>query len=263
MRSIDFTHSRAALVVAHPGHELRAYYWALLARPQVFILTDGSGRSGGPRLDSTTKILEQIGAKSGCIYGRLTDRQVYSAIIGQEINLFIGLVEELAETLIYEKIDYIVGDALEGYNPAHDVCRLIINAAVEIASRMKGQSIPNFDILLTSKSGDYSEALFENAIWLHLEDDVLARKLESARAYPKLTGDVERILKREGIQAIRTECLRPVPTGIRENFTVELPYYEAYGEKQVAAGLYENVLRYREHFVPLAQALHQYLNDRD
>src|SRR5438045_2417004 len=127
---IDFTHRRAALVVAHPGHESRVYYWALLACPQVFILTDGSGHLGKPRLDSTTKVLEQIGARAGRIYGRLTDRQIYSAIMGQEFQLFIDLAEELAAALLSDQIDYVVGDAQEGYNPAHDLCRLIINAAI-------------------------------------------------------------------------------------------------------------------------------------
>lgn len=32
---------RAALVVAHPGHELRVYGWLEQARPRVFVLTDG------------------------------------------------------------------------------------------------------------------------------------------------------------------------------------------------------------------------------
>jgi hypothetical protein len=262
MSSIDLTHGRAALVVAHPGHELRVYSWALLARPEVFILTDGSGHSGKPRLDSTTKILEQIRANRGAIYGRFTDRRIYSAIIGQEVDLFIDLVEELAQSLLREEMDYVVGDAMEGYNPAHDMCRLIINAAVDIASRTKGQPIPNFDILLTGNGSEHPEAPVENAIRLHLDEDVLARKLESMRAYSELTSEVESILEREGIQAIRVECLRPVPTPFRDNDTVERPYYEDYGGKQVAAGFYEKVLRYREHFEPLAQALRQYVSDR-
>lgn len=261
--AIDFTHRRAALVVAHPGHELRVYSWALAACPQVFILTDGSGHSGKSRLDSTTKVLEQIGAKAGHIYGRLTDRKIYSAIMGQELNLFIDLAEELAEALLREQIDYVVGDALEGYNPAHDICRLIINAAVEIASCTRGQSIPNFDILLTGKPSDYPEACFENAIWLYLEEDVFARKLECLRAYSELAGEVERIIKQEGMQAIRSECLRPVTTRMYESFTEERPYYEIYGERQVAAGVYEKVLRHQKHFRPLAHALHQYVKSRD
>src|ERR671917_288531 len=53
---------KAALVVAHPGHELCVYGWLEQARPRVFVLTDGSGRSGIPRLQSTTKILARHGA---------------------------------------------------------------------------------------------------------------------------------------------------------------------------------------------------------
>jgi hypothetical protein len=33
------------------------------------------------------------------------------------------------------------------------------------------------------------------------------------------------------------------------------PYYEEYGEKRVAEGKYGEVIRYREHVLPLAEAL--------
>jgi hypothetical protein len=35
----------------------------------------------------------------------------------------------------------------------------------------------------------------------------------------------------------------------------EVPYYETYGEQRVAAGAYDRVLRFREHLLPLADAL--------
>jgi hypothetical protein len=34
-----------------------------------------------------------------------------------------------------------------------------------------------------------------------------------------------------------------------------MPFYERYGEQQVAAGLYTYVIRHREHLKPLADAL--------
>ncbi|HEX8245140.1 MAG TPA: hypothetical protein VF541_16635, partial [Longimicrobium sp.] len=46
-----------ALVVAHPGHELRVYGWMERARPLVFVLTDGSGSGSEGRLESTTGVL--------------------------------------------------------------------------------------------------------------------------------------------------------------------------------------------------------------
>ena len=38
-------------------------------------------------------------------------------------------------------------------------------------------------------------------------------------------------------------------------FTREAPFYETHGEKQVAAGRYADVIRYRSHIAPLVAAL--------
>ena len=51
--------------------------------------------------------------------------------------IFRRTCEELCEAFVAERIDYVAGDAFEGYNPMHDVCRLVINAAVTIATRIK------------------------------------------------------------------------------------------------------------------------------
>src|SRR5215470_17021527 len=60
----------AALVISHPGHELRLFGWLRLAKPSVFILTDGSGRSDASRIASTSRILASAGANPGGIFGR-------------------------------------------------------------------------------------------------------------------------------------------------------------------------------------------------
>jgi hypothetical protein len=245
----------AALVIAHPGHELRVYQWLCLTRPLCFVFTDGSGKSGKARLDSTTRLLEQNGARKGCIYGRLTDREIYSAIINGNLDLFIQLCEELVRELVHKEIDCVVGDAIEGYNPAHDVCRFMINAAVEIASRKRNQPLMNFEVSLTGETANWAEARVGEAIRIHLDEEGLSRKLEAAHGYHELAGDVDRILKREGIQALQTEWLKPVSNWAISPSQPEFPYYELHGEKQVAAGYYEQVLRYREHVLPIARAL--------
>src|SRR5688572_8495805 len=130
--------ARTALVISHPGHELMVHGWLETTRPLVFVFTDGSGRSNQSRLASTTKILNQAGAKCGRIYGRLTDAAAYAAILNHEFDLFVGLAGELCEAFAAERIDYVAGDAFEGYNPMHDVCRLVINTAVTVAKRLRG-----------------------------------------------------------------------------------------------------------------------------
>jgi hypothetical protein len=255
--SIPFSNSGAALVIAHPGHELRVYQWLRLARPVCFVLTDGSGRSGKSRLDSTTMLLEQNGAQPGCIYGRLPDHAFYAAIIKGEFKLFIDLAGELAWELMRPDIAYVVGDAIEGYNPVHDLCRFMINTAVRIANRKRNQPLLNFEVFLTSHAGNLPEKI-SGDMWLDLDEESLSKKLEAARAYPEIASDVDRILNQDGVHAIQTERLHLARNGSPGDGAAETPYYELHGEKQVAAGHYEHVLRYREHVIPVVEALRYY-----
>src|SRR6476620_6764836 len=145
-----FSHDlrRAALVVAHPSHELCIHGWLQQTRPYICVLTDGGGRSGQSRLSRTTDVLARAGAVQGDIYGRLTDREIYSAILRNDSELFVMLVKELAETFVAQQIDYVVGDADEGYNVTHDICRVIIDAAVALAEQMYGHHVTRFDFPL-------------------------------------------------------------------------------------------------------------------
>src|SRR6267142_5714397 len=139
---------RTALVIGHPGHELLLHGWLEVTHPFVFVFTDGSGRSNQSRLPSTTKILNQTGAKCGSVYGRLTDAAGYAAILSHEFDLFVQLARELAGAFVAERIDYVAGDAFEGYNPMHDACRLVVDAAVTVANRMRGHRVANFEFSL-------------------------------------------------------------------------------------------------------------------
>src|SRR5688500_19310283 len=96
------TDARAALIVAHPGHELRVYGWLETARPRVYVLTDGSGRSQRSRAASTDAVLEAAGASRGGVYARLTDAELYAAILDHDHKLFIGLADQLADAFLRE-----------------------------------------------------------------------------------------------------------------------------------------------------------------
>ena len=248
--------TRAALVIAHPGHELLVHGWLELVRPFVFVLTDGSGRTNQSRLESTTEIVNQTGAKLGCIYGRLSDRAAYSAILDREFDVFIRLAKELAEAFIAQRIDYVAGDAAEGYSPTHDICRLIINAAVKIACQRTDQAVANFEFTLVRPPAADLAALHPDDIRLQLDEEAFGRKLASAKGYAALTSEVSAALSRESPDAYRIECLHRVDGSYDAcGWDRERPFYEDYGEKQVAAGYYQRVLRYHEHIEPLAAAL--------
>jgi len=255
--------TKTALVVGHPGHELRVFHWLEMMRPTVFVLTDGSGSLGQSRLPSTTRILDQVSAAKGSFYGRLTDKEAYRAILDRQIDLFGALVHELAEHFLDEQVEYVAGDAREGYNPSHDVCRLLIDAAVEAASRRSGRRIGNFEFVLTGAPDNFPEHGGNGAtgangfVRLQLDDPAFARKMTAAHCYAELHEEVEDAIAQNRVEAFRLECLRPVTQPESLFARDHKPYYEQHGENRVADGHYREVIRYREHFLPLAEGLWQ------
>lgn len=255
---------RAILVIAHPGHELRVHGWLETMAPAVWILTDGSGHTGRSRIDSTTRVLKSTGAVPGPVYGSMSDADLYNTVLGFDHRPFLELVDKLAAAILHEQVDCIAGDAEEGYNPGHDTCRLIINAAVKLVQRKSGKPIRNYDFTLVGPPDQCPDDVRDHSLWLNLDDEAFARKLSAARNYPELQMEVETALNGTGVRdtgRFRVECLRRVNShslAIR-SLEDEPPFYEQYGEKQVKSGYYSHVLRYSEHMLPLARALDSYV----
>jgi hypothetical protein len=266
-----------AIVVAHPGHEVRVHGWLERESPSVFVLTDGAGRTGQPRIEATREYLKRFRLRPGCIFGRFADTEVYRTVLAREFDTFLRLSEELAEAFIAAGVSRVVGDSSEGYNTTHDICRLVTNAAVEMASRARGEAIASYDFPVVNRPDHCRADLRERSIWLRLDDETFARKLAAAfEFYPelaaetrdalqgrgdetvveyfKLDGDEHAATDLKGLEVFRVECLRPVSPS-DSPFESRTPFYELLGEKRVAEGFYERVIRYREHLRPLADAL--------
>ncbi len=230
----------AVLVVGHPGHELRLHRWLELRRPRVHVLTDGSGPDRPGRLEQTTAVLAGAGATPGAIYGRFTDRAVYAALLAGDARAFCALVDELADDL--HNADCVVADAAEGYNPTHDLCRMIVDAAV----RRLGRRVPSYEFSLAPDAAPRSPA-----VALELDDDAFDRKLAAARGYRGLEAEVAEIAQR-GLDVLACEVLSvaaPAPE------FAEPPFYEAFGAARVAEGRYAETIRYRPHVARVAAAL--------
>jgi hypothetical protein len=243
------------LIVGHPGHELRVYGWLTSARPVVHVLTDGSGSIGQARIDSTSTLLARVGATRGSIYGRLTDREVYRAILGGDHGRFIALATELADEIERDGITLVAGDAVEGFNPSHDACRYVINAAVRLASRRSSRTIACYGFPLDG-APDCAGKGEAGGLRLQLDDEMLQRKLDAAHAYTEMRSEVARALERYGAEPFRAEYLCPVDLADRYGWeTGRVPFYESYGAERVASGIYQHVVTFSDHVKPLADAL--------
>jgi hypothetical protein len=267
----------AAIVVAHPGHEVRVHGWLERESPLVFVLTDGAGRTGQPRIEATGEYLKRFHLRPGCIFGRFADTEIYRTVLAREFDAFLRLSEELAEAFVAAGVRRVAGDASEGYNSTHDIARLVTNAAIEMACRATGESIANYEFPVVYRPDHCAESLRPASVWLRLDDETFARKIAAAfEFYPELAAETRDALRGnghqkfadhfklkagehaatalEGLEVFRVECLRPVSTSASP-FESQKPFYELQGEMRVAEGVYEKVIRFGDHIRPLARAL--------
>jgi hypothetical protein len=220
------------------------------------VLTDGSGHAGVSRVPSTLEVLRRSGARPGPVLGRFLDPELYEVILDGRIDVLTALAGEIAAALAEHGVERLAGDAIEGFNPSHDICRLLADAAATEAARRTGHPITCYDFLLEGRPDDCGGR--SGDLRLELSAGELERKLAAARAYPEMAGEVERALERHGVEPFRVECLRQVdPEARAEDLVADPPFYEIHGERQVAAGHYRRVLRFREHFLPLVRALRE------
>jgi hypothetical protein len=247
----------ALLVIAHPGHELRAFGWMMRNRPQVWVLTDGSGRNMAPRIETTRASLSRHGATIGGWFGPYSDREIYSWVLEGNVEPFVECAASLADRIESEGIGLVVGDAREGRIMSHDVLRFALNAAV-VRARKKGTSVRNFDFVLDSIPRQRPSG--GGAISLSLNDEEFAAKYAAAQNYEELKTEVDKALQLYGEAPFRTEIFEPVEDDARlDDLPSETPHYERHGEEQVKLGVYPAVIRYRDHVLPLAQEIRRQL----
>lgn len=91
---------RWALVVGHPGHELRAFHFCERARPSLAVITDGSGSHGIPRIAETRQLAEELGVSPSAVFGVLTDRKAYALLQSGDRAALMQIVDTLARAFV-------------------------------------------------------------------------------------------------------------------------------------------------------------------
>ncbi len=240
----------ALLVVAHPGHELRLHGWLERVRPTVAILTDGSGGVGVARLETTRRLLAQVGARPAALFGPCTDRALYAAILEGDLGFFQRLLERIHLSAATCGARLLVSDAAEGFNPAHDLCHHLTAMVAEMTG------LAHFDFPLEGAPDSCPVELADQAPILALDAAALARKRAAAEAYAELRDELVRAESRFGASMLARERLRPSAASRMEaRQRMGPPYFELHGERMVAEGRYREVLRESTHLLPLLERL--------
>lgn len=242
----------SALIIAHPGHELLLHHWLERARPTVFALTDGSGSRASDRRSTSRRIIQATGSHVGPSFGIASDRRWYDAILDGDDRLFLDAVRLIGEVCVDRRIARVVCDAVEFFNPMHDLCTAVAQAVTGMLAQHRGSAVELLDFAI--ERGEQRRDV--PALALDLDEAALARKSAAANSYRELTEEVDRAHRIDHSESHAVERL------FRVNFDAawpeapaEEPYYERFGRQRVAEGIYSRLITYRGHVRPLALAV--------
>ncbi len=248
------------LLVAHPGHELRIYQWVRQARPHVVVLTNGDGSIGQPRLDHSRQLLTPLGVQIREDWlASVPDSHIYNALLQTGPSPFKAWLAQLIEIGKQGHFDTVVADQAEGYNPSHDLCRVLANCLVQELQRA-GVSVRNLEFPLIGHSCDPARQI-DAQTEVSLSGDELHHKLSVMRLYAKQTSPVleqelQTMLGTYGEASFAKECLylaSQTPYEFNELPSI-LPEFERIGQERFRAGIYQHVIR-AEHLRQLVQSM--------
>ena len=251
------TEDTPLLICGHPGHEVRCHGWMSRHRPMVLVLTSGGGASKTGRTTSTRRVVEEAGARCGALMGEFSDTEIYDFMRSGEAGALAAWTEQVGRIIAEHRPGTVVTDMVEGFNPSHDLVAFLTRLAVEHAARLGWQPARTLCQPLESRPDRAWDGRLRPEVTLSLTDAELIRKLKAARDYPELAQEVERALGEHSACAFRTECLYALPgtDDLISQLPSPKPFYEIFGERQVAAGKYASVIRHADHVEPLGRAI--------
>ena len=84
------------------------------------------------------------------MFGPLTDREAYAALMAADATPFVTCVNALADTLLTEGVRAVLVDAAEGYNPVHDVCHTAMTPIATASTTIARAGVAIRDIVSRS-----------------------------------------------------------------------------------------------------------------
>jgi hypothetical protein len=119
---------RRLMVFGHPAHELAVFGVLQRYRPSIVIITDGGSPS---RLEQSRIGLASIGLLGHATFLNYTESSFYKALIEGDVALFDDVAQRLRSVVGAARPEQVFCDAIEFYNPVHDITLPIVRAALD------------------------------------------------------------------------------------------------------------------------------------
>jgi len=235
-------------VFSHPNHELASLGRISRLQPcRIMYITDGGGEN---RCNETKNVLSELGLTDNAVFMNLSEDSFYNAILNLDYEYFQKISQGIMDELKCETSPYIFCDAVEFYNPIHDLTFPIVQS-LSLSSTV-------FEIPLAHQTlaGDVvlqkpSERLKSNSICISLtESEKKMKDYLFQSKYNSLGDEMDRLIEAD-VSLTKFEWL------IKDRDCPILPMcdqvirYDIRGSELTSKMIYDQPITYREHYVPL------------
>lgn len=245
-------------VFSHPNHEMAVFGLLQRLRPWLVFLTDGGGEE---RVKQTKRGLHQIGLLDRAVFVNHPEESFYEGLLQKNLRFFEEIKSLLGSLIRSSRPDQILCDAVEFYNPVHDMALPLVMGAVGIGG-------PIFEVPLVYQKDTGDEDREEYQIqrappeWdkeqtlTPLTKDELASKMQMFKGNYEILQDVVlNGLKCAPAETSASEAVIRSRNPLREPEPSVILRYDWRAKKLLAAGKVKRIITRDDNYLPVAKAL--------
>ena len=244
-------------VFSHPNHELAVFGLLQRLRPTLLYLTDGGAEE---RIAQTREGLSRIGLLERDRFLDYTEESFYNALLERSTAFFLEVASRVRAVCREVQPAQVLCDAVEFYNPVHDIALPIVRAAL---AEQPGAEL--FEVPLVYQRPGAEEAyelqrfpdgLKAKRIEIALTDSELRAKLESRdRVYTSLGRQMGPLLLDLPADHAALEVLAPAVPTLPVPDAHRVLRYEWRARHLQNLGTIGRPITYGDHYAPVASPL--------
>jgi hypothetical protein len=138
------------MVFSHPNHEFAVFGMVQRCRPHMIFLTDGGGQK---RVTETRNSLRSIDLLDQLFFLNYPEQVLYDALVECNHAIFFEIINHIQALIAHLKPDAVFCDAIEFYNPLHDITLPLVTNTLNFLS----SNIPVYEIPLVFQDNSNGE----------------------------------------------------------------------------------------------------------
>lgn len=249
---------QSLFLFSHPNHEVAVYGTLKRLQPVVIFLTDGGGAA---RVEQTKRGLDFILDLQRAHFLNHSEQSFYEAVLTNDLKFWRSVVDQVSDIIRRHQPSEIYCDAVEFYNPVHDMSLPVARAAAKDSPKTALFEIPLIYQKNTGEKNYELQSVAKDLAGQAVNNDLMQEELDAKTSI--LAGDTYSILKSQlgnlisdamARRAHREEFLKARRQLPRPASDQKLRYDER-GIIQKNAGLVAKAITYKDHYAPLYNGL--------